>query len=197
MTLHQFEYKARRHKSLLVTSYAWHKYAHPISLLLKMHSYTQGSGHSSLRQATPLKGAHYPWGGCSLMQHKFNPKGQAWLCTERGSSYLCTSQRNTDPEVSPSEAFIGPSLWQVIGGSACHVTTPDAATWWLATFHLPSRSSIQPHVWYRNRPAHFCDNKNCFHRNYVRFIPVITEQSRPSKLRLNSYSKFCTVCVTL
>ena len=68
------------------------------------------------------------------------------MCTERGSSYLYTSQRNTDPTVNPSGAFIGPPPWQVIGGSARHVTTLSAAAWWLATFHLPSRSSVQPHV---------------------------------------------------
>ena len=45
----------------------------------------------------------------------------------------------------------------MIGYSTCHVTTPGAATQWLATFHLPPRSlrsHIQTCVHYRNRPAH-------------------------------------------
>ena len=38
------------------------------------------------------------------------------------------------------------------------MTTPGAATQWLATFHLPPRSlrlHVQTFVHYRNRPAHY------------------------------------------
>ena len=63
----------------------------------------------------------------------------------------------------------------MIGYSTCHVTTPGAATQWLATFHLPPRSlrlHIQTCVHYRNRPAHsyYADqaNINVVIENWIR-----------------------------